>query len=143
MKFLIRFFFLQLIVCFFNANVSNVFAQENKYSIDAREVKTRHRFHISFKHLFQRTADQKAKKAKRKDDRKKRKANKKYLKAKKKYWKKLNHPKEYGKNRRVYRRMKKNEKRAIRQQKGGNPDPLIKRIFKKKKHKTKTVKSSN
>ncbi len=120
----------------------NTFAQQKKYSIDQKEVKTKHHFHISFKHLFHASADHKAKKAQRKDDKKKRKANKRYIKGKHKYWKKADHPKEAGQDRRVYRRMKKNEKRAIRQQNGKNPDPFLKRLFKKKKKKTGTVKSS-
>ena len=142
MKYLIKLVLLQIIV--FSLTNTPAFAQTDKYSIDTRKVKTKHHFHISFKKLFHPDADHKAKKAQRKDDRKKRKANRKYLKGKRKYWKKLDHPKEQkeGKTRKVYRRMKKNEKRAIRQQNGKNPDPLLKRIFKKKKRKLKTAKSS-
>ncbi len=140
MKSIIKLIFIQIIILSL-ANIP-VSAQQTKYSIDKKEVKSRHHFHISFKKLFHPSADHKAKKAQRKDDRKKRKANKKYLKAKRKYWKKLDHPKEQGKNRRVYRRMKKNEKRAIRQQNGKNPDPFLKKFFKKKKRKSKVAKSS-
>ncbi len=140
MKYITKLIFLQIII-FFLANPSAL-AQQDKYSIDTRKVKTKHPIHISFKHLFHRSADQKAAHDQRKDDRKKRKMNKKYLKGKQKYWKKLDHPKEQGKNRRVYRRMKQNEKRAIKQQQGKNPDPLFKRIFKKKKRKLKKLKPS-
>jgi len=140
MKYYIKLIFLQIIILSFTN--PSVFAQQNKYSIDTRKVKTKQPIHISFKHLFHRGADKKAACAQRKDDRKKRKMNKSYLKAKQKYWKKFNHPKEQGKNRRVYRRMKQNENRAIRQQQGKNPDPLFKRIFRKKKQKFKKTKSS-
>jgi|GEM_PF-4849372 len=140
MKYFIKLIFLQIIILSF-AN-SAVFAQPDKYSIDTRKVKTKHPIHISFKHIFHRSADKKAAIAQRKDDRKKRKMNKKYLKGKQKYWRKLDHPKEQGKNRRVYRRMKQNEKRAVKQQHGKNPDPFFKRIFRKKKQKLTKTKSS-
>ena len=142
MKYLIKLVLLQIII--FSLTNTPAFTQPDKYSIDTRKVKTKHHLHISFKKLFHPSADHKAQKAQRKDDKKKRKANKEYLKAKRKYWKKLDRPKEKkeGKNRKVYRRMKKNEKRAIRQQNGKNPDPLLKRIFRKKKRKSKVAKSS-
>lgn len=132
---------IQIIILLTGFPVS-ISAQQVKYSIDKNKIKTKHHFHISFKTLFHASADRKAKKAQRKDDRKKRKAQKKYLKGKHKYWKKADHPKEVGQNRRVYRRMKKNEKRAIRQQNGKNPNPLIKRIFKRKKKKINSAKFS-
>jgi len=119
------------------------FPQQKKYSIDEHPPKERHHL-ISFRRLFHpdRGANA-ARKAKRKDDRKKNKRLKDYKKNREKYWKFYNKDKQYEQTggEKVYKRMKKHKRKAIRECRGKNPDPWIKRIFKRKR-KTVKVKQS-
>ena len=112
-----------------------VFPQQNKYSIDNHSPKERHH-RISLRRLFHPDkAGKAARKARKKDDRKKKKHLKEYKKARKKYWKVYNSGKEEKQEggKKVYRRMKKHKRKAIRESRGKNPDPWYKRIFKKKR----------
>ena len=116
-------------------------AQQYKYVVDkeSNQKKKRFRIHISFRHLFKPKAERVAKRAARKDARKKRRAEKQYAKSVKKYQKAVGSPGDLtpNKKKKVYKRMKKNRKKAKRQVNGKPRDPFLKRTWNKIFHRKK------
>jgi len=119
----LKYFLLIVVMCFAFSSFSQV------YSVDVKPQEKRSTF--SLKKIFQREPKE-VRKAKREQRKKEKKATYNELKVKKKYWKRVDKPKEIGTDRKVYRRMKKNLKRAERIQKNKNPDNKLVQLSRKK-----------
>jgi hypothetical protein len=108
--------------------LSGIKVDAQRYSVD-REPRKKVNLHISFKGMFK--ADP-VKKENKKKERDRRKATREEAKLKKSYWKHLDHPKEISTNKRVYKRMKQNLRRAERQNDNKPKDGFFKRLSHKK-----------
>lgn len=98
------------------------------HSIDVKPKKTNH---FSLKKIFQR--EPKAVRKAKKEQRKKEKAaNYNEIKTKKRFWKKIDKPNELATDKKVYRRMRKNLKKAERINKNKHQDNFIVRLSRKK-----------